>query len=88
MVDCLNSVRALVRDHCYLTFEAQGFGTGAFTWASTTPGNYRIVARRLTRVLYRGVATADDVGRLTFVVPESAIEPLTVEVTCSIPGAP
>jgi hypothetical protein len=65
-----------------MRFEAQGYGQGEFTWSGARPASYLVVASRHGLELWRGSADAGADGRLSFVVPVPAVEPMTVEVRC------
>ena len=79
-------VRKLVRAQCYLSFEAHGYGPGEFAWSGATGTGHRITVARGGEVLWQQSVTSDGSGRLAFVVPLQAIEPVTIEVICSDAG--
>jgi hypothetical protein len=76
-------VRHVVKDKCTLSFEAQGYGDGSFTWSDAAPGRYRITVDRAGREAWQGTAEADAAGRLKFDLPVSAIDPVTIRVNCT-----
>jgi hypothetical protein len=76
-------VRHVVKDECALRFEAQGYGDGSFTWSGAASGAYRIAVDRADKEVWRQRAEADDAGTLKFVLPVSAIEPVTVRIDCA-----
>lgn len=76
-------IRDVVNDGCALTFEAQGYGDGAFSWSGATFGHYVITAAREGREVLRQTAEADDTARLEFSLPVSAIDPIMVRVSCT-----
>ncbi len=76
-------VRHVVKDECALSFEAQGYGDGSFSWSDAASGRYMITVDRAGQEVWRRTAEADDTGRLKFVVPASAIDPVTIRMTCA-----
>ena len=81
-------VRDVGKDGCVLHFEAQGYGDGAFTWSGAAPGRYRIAVEQAGQGIWRGEAQVDESGALKFVLPVSAIDPVTVRVSCADAGPP
>jgi hypothetical protein len=75
-------VRRLVSSTCYVSFEAQGFGDGEFSWRLAAPIKRRIRVIRGGSDIWQGHAIADADGRLHFKLPVQAIEPVLVEVRC------
>ena len=75
-------VSRLITSTCYLSFEAQGFGIGEFIWSGAAPSKRRIKVSRRDDELWQGSATPDATGHLEFKLPVSAIQPVTVEVSC------
>jgi hypothetical protein len=75
-------VRDLVRDECNSHFEAQGYGNGAFKWSGVKTGHYSVSVKQAGRTLWRGEAEVDEGGKLIFVVPITAIDPVTVWINC------
>lgn len=75
-------VRHVVRDDCRMAFEAQGFGDGSFTWSDAAPGRYMVVADRAGQEVWRHTAEADAAGKLTFVVPAGAADPVAIRINC------
>ena len=76
-------VRHVVKDECALSFEAQGYGDGSFTWSDAASGRYMITVDRAGQEVWRQTAEADGAGRLKFVLPVSAIDPVTIRVNCA-----
>ena len=76
-------VRGLVQGQCYQSFEAQGYGQGEFVWSGAEPGRHKITVARGGEDLLNHSAVADRDGRLAFVLPVQAIEPVTVQVICN-----
>jgi hypothetical protein len=76
-------VRHVVKDGCALSFEAQGYGDGSFSWSDAAPGRYVITVDRGAREVWRQTAEADGAGRLKFVLPASAVDPVTIQMTCA-----
>ena len=76
-------VRHVVKDKRALSYEAQGYGEGSFTWADAVSGHYRITVDRAGHEVWRQIAEADGGGSLKFVLPVSAIDPVTVRVSCT-----
>ena len=76
-------VRHVIKDECGLRFEAQGYGDGSFTWSGAASSRYLIVVDRADQELWRQTAGADGAGKLKFVVPVSAIDPVTVRINCA-----
>ncbi|MFM1816837.1 MAG: hypothetical protein RLZ98_3532 [Pseudomonadota bacterium] len=74
------SVRSLRRSGNDVSFEARGFGAGEFAWQVAPSTRWRIAASRGGRALWQSSATADAGGRLVFVVPLAAIEPLQLKL--------
>ncbi len=79
-------VRDLTRDECISHFEAQGYGNGAFTWSGAASGRYSVEVEQAGRKLWRGEAEADDGGKLNFVVPVKAVDPVIVWINCAGKG--
>jgi hypothetical protein len=75
-------VRHIVRDACALSFETQGYGEGAFAWSGAA-GRYTIKVTRSGKEISRQIAEADGTGRLQFALPLSAIDPVTVLMSCA-----
>jgi len=76
-------VRHVVKDECVLSFEAQGYGDGSFIWSDAASDRYTITVDRAGREVWRQTAEADGAARLKFVLPVSAIDPLTIRMTCA-----
>jgi hypothetical protein len=76
-------VRHVVKDECVLSFEAQGYGDGSFTWSDAASGRYMITVDRAGQEVWRQTAEADGAGRLKFVLPVSAIDPVTIRMNCA-----
>ena len=76
-------VRHVVKDECALSFEAQGYGDGSFTWSDAASGRYMITVDRAGQEVWRQTAEADGAGRLKFVLHVSAIDPVTIRVNCA-----
>ncbi len=76
-------VRHVVKDECALSFEAQGYGDGSFTWSDAASGRYMITVDRAGQEVWRQTAEADAAGRLKFVLPVSAIDPVTIRMNCA-----
>jgi hypothetical protein len=76
-------VRHVVKDECALSFEAQGYGDGSFTWSDAASGRYTITVDRSGREIWRQTAEADGAGRLTFDLAASAVDPVTIRVNCT-----
>jgi hypothetical protein len=79
-------VRDVAKDECDLRFEAQGYGDGAFIWSGAPTGRYSIAVDQAGQGIWRGEAEADDAGRLKFVLPVKAIDPVTVRINCAGAG--
>jgi hypothetical protein len=75
-------VRNVVKDDCRLSFEAQGYGEGSFTWSDAAPGRYMILADRAGQEIWRHTAEADAAGKLTFVIPAGAVDPVAIRINC------
>jgi hypothetical protein len=76
-------VSHVVKDGCALSFEAEGYGEGSFTWSDAAAGRYMIVVDRAGQEIRRQSAEADGAGNLTFVVPINAINPVTIRINCA-----
>ena len=76
-------VSHVVKDQCVLRFEAQGYGDGSFIWSGAASGRYTIAVERADQELWRETAEADEASRLKFVLPVSAIKPVTVRINCT-----
>ena len=76
-------VRHVVKDECALRFEAQGYGEGSFTWSGAASSRYMIAVDRPGQQVWKYTAEADDAGRLKFVLPVSATDPVTVRINCA-----
>jgi hypothetical protein len=76
-------IRDAVNDGCALTFEAQGYGDGAFSWSGAAFSQYVITVDREGREVWRQTAQADDAARLNFSLPVNAIEPVMVRISCA-----
>jgi hypothetical protein len=76
-------VRRVVKDECALSFETQGYGDGSFTWSDAASGRYMIAVDRAGQEVWRQTAEADGAGILKFVLPVSAIDPVTVRMNCA-----
>jgi hypothetical protein len=79
-------VSHVVKDGCGLSFEAEGYGEGSFTWSDAAAGRYVIVVDRAGQEIWRQSAEADGAGNLKFVVPINAINPVTIRINCA--GSP
>lgn len=76
-------IRRVKIDACAVTFEAQGYGDGAFTWSNAADGRYIITVARGDREIVRQSAEADRAGQLQFVLSVGAIEPVTIKMDCA-----
>ena len=76
-------IRQVVKDECSLSFEAQGYGDGSFSWSGAMPGRYTIIVDRAGKEIRRQEAEADGAGQMKFVLPVSAIDPVMVKVHCA-----
>ena len=76
-------IRDVVNDGCALTFEAQGYGDGAFSWSGAAFSHYIITVAREGREVWRQTAEADDAARLEFSLPVSAIDPTMIRISCA-----
>jgi hypothetical protein len=76
-------VRHVVKSDCALSFEAQGYGEGSFTWSDANSGRYTITVERAGHEVWRQTAEADGSGTVKFVLPISAIDPVTVRMNCA-----
>jgi hypothetical protein len=76
-------VRHVAKSDCALSFEAQGYGDGSFTWSDVNSGRYEIAVERAGQEVWRQTAEADDAGTIKFVLPVSALEPVTVRMSCA-----
>lgn len=74
-------IHSAARDGCGLRLEAHGYGEGAFVWSGAS-GRYVVAVDRGGEALWRGTAEADDAGRLTFVAPIGAVDPVQVQIGC------
>lgn len=79
-------VRHVVKDKCALSFEAQGYGEGSFAWSGAASGRYMITVDRAGQEVWRQTAEADAAGRLEFVLPVGAVDPVTVRMSCASAG--
>jgi hypothetical protein len=77
-------VRNVAGSDCALQFQAQGFGSGSFSWVAA-PGRYLIKVGQGEKEVWRQVAEADATRRLNFVVPVDATTAVTVAVNCINP---
>ena len=75
-------VRHVVKDEYGLSLEAQGYGDGSFTWSGAS-GHYTIAADRSGQEIWRQTAEADSAGRLKFILPVSATDPVTIRIRAS-----
>ena len=75
-------VRDIAHAGCALSFAAQGYGEGAFSWSGAA-GRYTITVTRSGEEVWREMADADDTGRLQFALPLSAVDPVTVLMRCA-----
>jgi hypothetical protein len=69
-------------EHCGLTVEAEGFGPGEMLWQTRSGQTFAISAERHGRTPAQQVGTADASGRLGISLDTSAIEPLTIRLSC------
>jgi hypothetical protein len=69
-------------EHCGLTVEAEGFGPGEMLWQTRSGQTFAISAERHGQTLAQQVGTADDSGQLGIRLDTSAIEPLTIRLSC------
>jgi hypothetical protein len=76
-------VRHVVRGDCGLSFEAQGYGDGSFTWSDAASGRYMITVDRAGQEVLRQTAEADGSGGMKFDLPVSAVDPVTIRVNCT-----
>lgn len=76
-------IRHVVKDGCALSLEAQGYGDGSFTWSDASSSRYTITVEHAGQEMWRQTAEADDAGTLKFVLPVSAIDPVTIRMTCA-----
>jgi hypothetical protein len=76
-------VSHVVKDECTLSFDAQGYGDGSFTWSHAAYDRYMITVDRAGDEIWQQVAEADGAGTLKFVLPISAIDPVTVRMNCT-----
>ena len=83
LVESRWGVRKVVKDEGAMSFEAQGYGDGSFVWSNVASGRYLITVDRADQEVWRLTAEADDAGRLEFVLPVGAIDPVTVRVRCT-----
>jgi polysaccharide biosynthesis protein PelA len=67
---------------CGLTIEAEGYGPGEMLWQTRSGQTFAISAERYGQALAHQVRTADASGRLGIRLETSAIEPLTVRLSC------
>jgi hypothetical protein len=80
-------VRHVVRNECALSFEAQGYGDGSFTWSDAASGRYMITVDRVGGEVWRQTGEADDAGIVKFVLPVSAIDPVAIRMDCAARSA-
>jgi hypothetical protein len=76
-------IRHVSKGECALHFEAQGYGDGSFVWSGAGTSRYMIAVDRAGQEVWRQMAEADSAGRLQFVLPVSAIDPVTVRINCA-----
>jgi hypothetical protein len=76
-------LRGFVKEGCALRFVAQGYGDGSFNWSGALSSHYTIVVDRADREVWRQTAEADGEGRLKFVLPVSAVDPVTIRIDCA-----
>jgi hypothetical protein len=76
-------IRDVADDGCTLTFEAQGYGDGAFSWSGAAFSHYVVAVDRAGREVWRQTAQADDTARLNFSLPVSATDPVMVRMSCA-----
>lgn len=76
-------VRHVVKDECGLSFEAQGYGDGSFTWSGASSDRYMITVDRAGEEVWRQTAEPDRAGNLRFVLAVGAIVPVTVRMKCT-----
>jgi hypothetical protein len=69
-----------------LSFEAEGYGDGSFTWSDATSGPYMIAVDRAGQEVWRQTAEADETGTLKFVLPVGAIDPVSIRMDCANPA--
>lgn len=80
LTDSRWQVSKLIRDGADWRFTAQGFGPGDFAWDGAAPGRYRVTANRSDARLWSADVETDAVGRLSFSVPLSGVERLSLTV--------
>lgn len=76
-------LRHVMKEECGLRFEAQGYGDGSFAWSSAPSGRYIVAVDREDQEIWRQTEEADDAGRLKFLLPLSASDPVTVRINCA-----
>jgi polysaccharide biosynthesis protein PelA len=76
-------VRDLKRSGCGFSFTAQGYGAGQFEWKDLDPAAYHVAAASKDGPVWGANAAAGHEGRLMFEIPASAVEPLTIKVSCT-----
>jgi hypothetical protein len=76
-------LRSVVKEGCALRFVAQGYGDGSFTWSGARSSRYTIAVDRADREVWRQTAEPDNEGRLKFVLPVSAVEPVAIRIDCA-----
>ncbi|HSV25535.1 MAG TPA: hypothetical protein VLJ17_21225 [Xanthobacteraceae bacterium] len=79
-------LRNIVNGECGLSFEAQGYGNGAFSWSGAAHGRYVVTVVRSGAEVWRQNAEGDDTGRIDFVLPVSATDPVIVRMSCAGAG--
>jgi len=75
-------VRGLLRKQCGFSFVSHGYGEGAFVWKDLSPGDYRVNIEHDSASIWQQVVKVDSEGRLDFIAPASALEPLLVSIDC------
>jgi hypothetical protein len=75
----------LVKSPCAASFEAHGYGNGAFFWSGAVPGQYIISVTRAGEDVWQQTTEADSAGNLKFVVPTTAVDALKIKMNCVEP---
>jgi hypothetical protein len=71
---------------CHVTFRAEGFGPGEMSWQGFAPGRYEIKAHRASRPLWQSLREVNDAGMMEFTIDVDGIEPVLVDISCTITG--
>jgi len=88
LIDGRWQFHSLDRHGCGFTVAAQGFGSGQMRWGGLAAGIYRVSVRAGDTTVWEATEEVNDNGRLALTIDTSALQPVIIDVACTVLDGP